>query len=401
MTSDASSPDDIWSAVEPAARDADASICWHIDRLGGPEGQATSPHEYAIKGWMFGREEQSVWGTVSREGMPLLHFTCTMPRADVVEAFRGQFKVPLLCGFHVIVPLPDDGKEWTEVGIAFSDWEHTTTEKVRRIRHANTLAWPPPSLITVAEKRTTLVSHFFNEEYLLPLWLRHHVPLFDHGILINRGSTDRSVAICQEFAPHWEVRDTRCLEFDAPEVDREVMDIEAEVSGWKTALNTTEFLCVRSREAFFTSLSAYDRRNYSVQLVQMIDSLDAGYEEFDTAQPLSAQRCHGLLRPKNGTRFIHDHSNGAYMVGRHESAHQTTLYPMDGAVILKLQFSPWNAIFKQRKLQIAPTLSQGSVEAGYGTHHAQNASGLERQYAKAVKDIVDFREVPKLKWLFA
>ena len=44
---------------------------------------------------------------------------------------------------------------------------------------------------------TTVISHFYNEEYLLPWWLAHHTKLFDHGILINKGSTDRSVEICK------------------------------------------------------------------------------------------------------------------------------------------------------------------------------------------------------------
>ena len=48
----------------------------------------------------------------------------------------------------------------------------------------------------------------------------------DRGILINRGSTDRSVEICKLFAPHWEIRDSKVLEFDAVLVDREVMNIE-------------------------------------------------------------------------------------------------------------------------------------------------------------------------------
>ena len=42
----------------------------------------------------------------------------------------------------------------------------------------------------------------------------------DHGILINRGSTDRSVEICKTFAPNWEIRNSKSLEFDAYLVDR-------------------------------------------------------------------------------------------------------------------------------------------------------------------------------------
>lgn len=99
---------------------------------------------------------------------------------------------------------------------------------------------------------TTLISHFYNEEYLLPWWLMHHTKLFDHGILINRSSTDRSVEICQQYAPHWEIRNSKVLEFDAIQVDHEVMDIEKEVTGWKMTLNTTEFLCCRDKIDFFS-----------------------------------------------------------------------------------------------------------------------------------------------------
>ena len=400
MTFDASRSDAIWNEVEPSAGNPDGPIRWCIDRPAGQEDAAVSRYECMFEGWMFGREEQSVWGTAWVEGMPPLPFTCTKPRVDVVEAFRGQFKVPDICGFTVRVPLPDRGDEWTEVRITFSDWEHTSIGQVYRIRRPENLPWPPPPCMEIEKKRVTLISHFFNEEYLLPLWLRHHVPLFDHGILINRGSTDRSVAICSELAPQWEVRETRCPEFDAAGVDLEVMDVEAEVSGWKMALNTTEFLCVRSKEEFSNSLQAYGRRNYSIQPVHMIDPPDAGYADFDTALPLCVQRHHGNIRPMHGARFIHDHENGSYMVGRHESAHHAVFYPLEGAVILKLQFSPWNAAFKQRKLQIAPTLSKRSVDAGQGSHHARNGDMLDTQYAAALKNAVDLREIPDLKWLF-
>ena len=91
--------------------------------------------------------------------------------------------------------------------------------------------------------KVVLISHFFNEEFLLPHWIQHHVKMFDHGVMINYGSTDRSVKIIKELAPHWEIRQTRNQFFDAPLVDQEVMSIEREFRCcWKMALNTTEFL---------------------------------------------------------------------------------------------------------------------------------------------------------------
>jgi len=88
----------------------------------------------------------------------------------------------------------------------------------------------------------TLLSHFYNEEYLLPWWLEHHKKCFDTGILINYGSTDRSVEICKDICPHWKIVDSENKWFDASRVDSEVSRYEHEISGWKICLNTTEFL---------------------------------------------------------------------------------------------------------------------------------------------------------------
>lgn len=79
----------------------------------------------------------------------------------------------------------------------------------------------------------TLISHFWNEEFLLPYWLRQHYPLFDHGVLIDYASTDRSLEIIRELAPSWEVRPSANPWFDARDCDAEVMTIEREFAGWK------------------------------------------------------------------------------------------------------------------------------------------------------------------------
>src|SRR5262245_52269241 len=88
----------------------------------------------------------------------------------------------------------------------------------------------------------TLISHFYNEEDLLPHWLKHHVEMFDRGVMIDYASTDNSVDVIRQLAPHWEIRQSRNHYFEAVAVDLEVMDIETACEGWKMALNTTEFL---------------------------------------------------------------------------------------------------------------------------------------------------------------
>jgi len=75
----------------------------------------------------------------------------------------------------------------------------------------------------------TVICHFYNEEYLLPWWLKHHLSLFDYGILIDHGSTDRSADICRELAPHWRLVRSRLSHFDAYLTDLEVMNYEQEM----------------------------------------------------------------------------------------------------------------------------------------------------------------------------
>ena len=90
--------------------------------------------------------------------------------------------------------------------------------------------------------KKTLISHFYNEAYLLPWWLKHHKEYFDHGIMIDYHSTDNSRKIIERICPTWEIITTRNERFEAVSVDAEVMDIESSVESWKITLNTTEFL---------------------------------------------------------------------------------------------------------------------------------------------------------------
>ena len=93
--------------------------------------------------------------------------------------------------------------------------------------------------------KTTVICHFYNEEYLLPWWLMHHRRIFDHGIMIDYRSTDRSCEIIRSLCPEWEIRDTRNKFFDSQITDDEVVFYEGTVAGWRMALNVTEFLVGR------------------------------------------------------------------------------------------------------------------------------------------------------------
>ena len=88
----------------------------------------------------------------------------------------------------------------------------------------------------------SIISHFYNEEYLLPWWLEHHKKYFDYGLMIDYNSTDNSVEIIKDICPDWQIVTSVNSCFNAVEVDKEVMYYEEQIPGWKVTLNSTEFL---------------------------------------------------------------------------------------------------------------------------------------------------------------
>ncbi|MDQ0417046.1 hypothetical protein J2Z48_001218 [Croceifilum oryzae] len=254
--------------------------------------------------------------------------------------------------------------------------------------------------------KMTVIAHFYNEEYLLPWWLMHHTKIFDHGILINKGSTDRSVEICKEYAPHWEIRhsDTGSF-FDVFQTDHEVMKAETEAIGWKMVLNITEFLCFADRTKFLRSLSKLGSQMYHIEGIFMVDHPNERHKELTYERPLVEQKYHGYLLDQlrwhyigsnSRGRFIHCHSHGSYVPGRHSSGHHSIPYP-DHAYLLWFGYSPWNEEIVQRKLQIAPTLAPHPTA---GIHHRVDRNQLETWYTEISQKTTDLRLTNEYKYMF-
>jgi hypothetical protein len=104
----------------------------------------------------------------------------------------------------------------------------------------------------------TIISHFFNEEFLLPWWLEHHKKIFDYGILIDYASTDNSVNIIKEICPNWLVVPSKNKEFQTNLIDDEVCHWESTIDGWRIALNITEFLLGDADKLMTDLKSMYD-----------------------------------------------------------------------------------------------------------------------------------------------
>lgn len=219
----------------------------------------------------------------------------------------------------------------------------------------------------------TVISHFYNEEYLLPWWLNHHKQIFDHGIMINYASTDNSVEIIKSICPSWEVIDSRNSEFGAEAVDSEVSGIEATVDGWKIALNTTEFII-----GDFSVLNDNFTR-HEIPVSVMVDSEPENLP--DVTKSLILQKSHGIHYKEGGFvirkgRLIHREPFVTYTPGRHVGISTISL------MILWYGWSPFNDNLIKRKLQIQHRIPMIDRSRGFGAEHITDIDNLKNQYNK-------------------
>lgn len=244
--------------------------------------------------------------------------------------------------------------------------------------------------------RRIVISHFYNEAYLLPWWLKHHREIFDHGVLIDYASTDSSADICRDLVPGWEVVQSKNTHFSAILCDFEVMKHEQRfASDWKIALNTTEFLMAPE----LLNLEQYVLKNNFTGLRMpgaiMIDT-EPG-EAPDPERPLVQQkhagvwekafdynsaRIPGLTFPTRN-RLYHRYPIGAYHPGRH-ATHLPALCECtaDLGAIWWYAFSPWTDAFKARKLSIGPRRDEFDKRHKFGVQHEATRVDLDMRWSK-------------------
>jgi hypothetical protein len=216
----------------------------------------------------------------------------------------------------------------------------------------------------------TIITHFYNEEYLLPLWLEHHKKYFDFGVLIDYGSTDRSVEICKEICPHWQVLPSKNQYFDAKECDVEVEFYERQLSGWRIALTVTEFLVGDVNKLMQDSS---DKIQWRIPCIVFAGYDPNGY--IDTTKPLWHQIKMGLpytSRPEQAwpCRSLHNFNDIQYTPGRHFYPNNT-----EDAMIFKYSSCLIGKPMIDRRLQIQHRVPDSDRKAGIAEHHVYTKGG--------------------------
>lgn len=235
--------------------------------------------------------------------------------------------------------------------------------------------------------KKTLLCHFYNEEYLLPWFLKHHRQIFDHGIMIDYHSTDQSVAIIKELCPTWEIITSRNHDFQADNVDSEVRDIEAQIDGWRMCLNVTEFLA-----GDFSILS--DQANQQL-LIPTLVFVDCNSDvEISTSLPIYEQKTDGLSYHQHfherRARSAHNMHIQYPVVGRHYDTYNT-----EQLVIFWYAWCPFNQSMLARRLQIQTQIPHQGAHGG-GHHFTTVEHTLKHLHEELIPKCVSLQaEVDK------
>jgi hypothetical protein len=226
----------------------------------------------------------------------------------------------------------------------------------------------------------TVIAHIYNEEYILPWWLKHHKKIFDHGIIIDYASTDKSIEIIKEICPTWEVVQSRNTEFNAKLVDDEVLEYERKIEGWRICLNVTEFLVGDHSKFLIDSIRS------TQHLIPTITFWDWNPDgELDRTKPLWEQKKQGIHYKTDfmarRARSLHNVKTMQYDVGRHFPALNN-----EEMVIFHYANCVSSPEMLKRRLQIQTKIPQGDIARNMGHQHHNYGKGLTEESLKAMLD---------------
>lgn len=228
--------------------------------------------------------------------------------------------------------------------------------------------------------KKTLLCHFYNEEWMLPWFLNHHKDIFDHGVMIDYHSTDRSVEIIKEICPTWTIVTSRNPDFQADLIDTEVNDIEAGIEGWKICLNVTEQLIGNYRvfdlpainEVYVPSIFMVDcdRTRTVTHDLPLYEQKFDGFSFRDSNRDFLERRSRRLHR--TNVPYPTQSTQECMAPGRHYN-----MYSDMDLVILYYGWCPLSEEGFKRKLQIQTQVPWTDRLQNRGFHHITNKETLE------------------------
>ena len=253
----------------------------------------------------------------------------------------------------------------------------------------------------------TVLTHFYNEEYLLPWWINHHKKIFDNGIMINYHSTDRSVEICKDLCPpHWKIVNTVNATIKPILNDVEVKVYENSVEGFKMTLTIGEFLLAPCPLENVNLFMLHNNISYLKTFgVCMVDTDPDNLPTHDKS--LIEQKHHGILTgyraPLSMTldphhwwvpdpfnhlygRYYHNQPFGDYKDGRHEVNSDKT-FDVKDMFTLKYKYCPWNEVTLNRMK--AFDVKKHEADEAYNINTVDEHNQMHKYFLIPAHDLID------------
>lgn len=238
----------------------------------------------------------------------------------------------------------------------------------------------------------TVLVHIYNEEYSLIPWLLYHRRIFEHGIIVDYKSTDKSLLIIKAICPTWDIVDTRNEYFDAHDCDMEIMALETHITGYKITLNITEWL-VFSTEFENSFLNDSTLRCIAIKpwaVCTNNENTDITVNDYID----SFRYVHKTYR--EGYRFLHNYLTLPYTVGRHQVETHFPFTTTHGTFLFWMGFFPWNTHIKNRRQQIKHKMSPADIKHGLGSQHLDTIEEMEKIRRVCISEHIDLFDDNKL-----
>lgn len=147
-----------------------------------------------------------------------------------------------------------------------------------------------------------VLTHVYNESYLLKWWIPHHQKRFDHGIIIDYNSNDGTRELVKELAPNWEIINSRYDMFAAVNNTNEMTEHEKLVQekypgAWMISLTATEFFIGDTSKLTHQT----QPQDLYVPCDVMVSTVEEMFVEPDPNISLVYQRTHGIPLEFNET----------------------------------------------------------------------------------------------------
>jgi len=255
--------------------------------------------------------------------------------------------------------------------------------------------------------KLTVLTHIFNEEYLLPFWLEYHKRIFDHGIIVDYHSSDNSLDIVKKICPTWTII-TTINNYFGPNSNDELMELENNYIGYKIILNVTEFIfCPYELKSILP-----EENNTCIQLQNMALFSKNNGDNFNVNSLLELLENVDAIHISNRSpRQIHSYKNGNYDSGRHIISYEIDKSSVMGDLVNDFQkqpfdkrhffpayigtfaYYPWNEKFIKRKQDVKKNMRP----SWWGFHHFWSLEEMTREKNKCLSEVHMLNECPILE----